>query len=153
MPTLRREECAICTETVLVRELQHGCARGHHVCHACHAQWRPHDEACLICIPYVEGDGAISHRVEDAEEEEWRGDFPGCIRRILLPYLFPCNMLFVCLCAMVFKGVTYGVLAARQELPAPAWARFDDPRITLWLVEGMCTAFLLVVVEYAWYGR
>ena len=108
-----------------MRELQHGCVRGHHVCHACHAQWRPHDEACLICIPYVEGDGAFSNRVEDAEEEEeeeQRGDFPGCIRRILLPYLFPCNMLFVFLCAMVFKGVTYGVLAARQELPAPAWA-------------------------------
>ena len=64
----------------------------------------------------------------------------------------PCNLLFVMMGAIVFKGVCCGVLAARQ-LPAPTWARFDDPRIVLWLGEGMCTVLFFVFVEYAWYGR
>ena len=64
----------------------------------------------------------------------------------------PCNLLVVMLCAIVFKGVACGVLAAKK-MSAPTWARLDDPRIALWLAEGTCTALFFVFVEYAWYGR
>ena len=140
-------ECAICMGRVPALHLHRGCTRGHHVCRTCHTQWRPRHEACLICTPHMEGDGAS----EDEDEGEDVDPLPGCVRRILLPDMCPCNLLLVMMCAIVFKGVACGVLAARQ-VPAPTWARLDDPRIALWLAEGICTAFFLGCVEYAWYG-
>ncbi len=99
-------------------------------------------------MPHMEGDGVGDEQGEGGDVDP----LPGCIRLILLPNMCPCNVLLVMMCAIVFKGVACGVLAVRQ-MPAPTWARLDDPRIALWLAEGICTAFFLACVEYAWYGR